>query len=618
MCCRLAIRRGGIFVFDADNQELLPTMTFELAIVLGVTFLALVLFVTDAFPIEVVALLTLSVLFLTGILTAEEGLAGFSNEATVAIGAMFVLSEGLRQTGVLENLTHRLAVLFRINFRLGLAVMMIGTGTVSAFINNVAVVAVMLPVVLDMSKRLDVNPTCLLIPLSFAAMFGGSMTLIGTSSTLLVSGLIAERGIAPIGMFEVTPLGLVLFAVGLVYLLTIGQKLLPDRPMQEEWKEQFDRPEYRAQIELLPDHDAVGHPADTVLVDRSDVRIIAVFRDGQIVEDDIEEIIVEPHDVLRVTASARVIGRFDQADDVNVVPLKELVREGYQREMEELELFQVVIAPSSGLVGKTLRDADFDVHHPVLVVALRRAGEVLIDELLDVELHGGEILLLEAPAEERRRLQQSEDFIVVSEVPAERFKKKLLLPVLLIFGAIVALAGFGVLPIVKLAIAGAVAMVLFGALSITDAYRAIDWQVIFLLGGFIPLGTALEKVGAVELIAQGLVGALGGYGPIALLAGFYFTTTFMSDLISNQATAVLITPVAIATAVSLGVDPRPFVIAIAFAAANSFASPIGYHTNVMIYGAGNYRYLDFVKVGLPLNLLFLATAVVVLPMIWSF
>ena len=593
-------------------------MTIELAIVLGVTLLALVLFVTDALPVELVALLTLSVLFLSGILTVEEGLAGFSNEATVAIGAMFVLSEGLRQTGVLEKLTAKLKHLFRTNHSLGLFVMMCGAAFVSAFINNVAVVAVMLPVVLGLAQKLDVSPTCLLIPLSFAAMFGGSMTLIGTSSTLLVSGLITERGMEPIGMFEVTPLGLALFAVGITYLMTVGRRLLPDRALQPEWEAQFERPEYRAQIELFPGHEGIGGPASEFFAEDEEARVIAVFRDGVRLSGAMDDITLNPHDVLRISTAPMVVGRLERAEGVEVLPLRAALHEEHRRELEELELFQAVLSPASSLLGTTLREAKFDAHHPAMVVALRRAGKVLVDDLLDVELHGGDVLLLEAPEQEVRRLRQSEDFIVVSEVPFERFKQHLLIPVLAVFAAIVTLAALGIFPIVQLAVAGCVAMVLFKALSVEDAYRAIDWQVIFLLGGFIPLGTALEKVGAIDMVAHGLVDVLGGHGPLVLLGGFYFTTTFFSDLISNQATAVLLTPVAIATALSLGVDPRPFIIAIAFAAANSFGSPIGYHTNVMIYGAGNYRYLDFVKIGVPLNLLFLATAVVVLPIFWSF
>ncbi len=593
-------------------------MTIEVFIVLGLALLALGLFVTDALPVELVALVVLSVLFLSGILTVEEGLAGFSNEATVAIGAMFVLSEGLRQTGVLEKLTGKLKRLFQTNFSLGLLVMMCGAAFVSAFINNVAVVAVMLPVVLGLAKKIDVSPTCLLIPLSFAAMFGGSMTLIGTSSTLLVSGLITDRGLEPIGMFEVTPLGIALFAVGVIYLMTLGRRLLPDRPVQPEWKERFERPEYRAQIELLPGHDGVGEAPTQFFDEDEEADVIAVFRDGTMLSGALDEIVLRPHDVLRIASSARVVGRLDRSEDVEVLPLKQTLHEEHRHEIEELELFQAVITPSSSMVGKSLRDASFDVQHPAMVVALRRAGEVMVDDLLDVDLRGGDVLLMEAPEQELRRIQQSEDFIVAGEVATERFKPHLLIPVLAVFSAIVGLAALGLFPIVQLAVAGGVVMVLFGALSAEDAYRAIDWQVIFLLGGFIPLGTALEKVGAIELVAHSLVDWLGDYGPLALLAGFYFTTTFFSDLISNQATAVLITPVAIATAVTLGVDPRPFVIAIAFAAANSFGSPVGYHTNVMIYGAGNYRYLDFVKVGVPLNLLFLGTAVVVLPMFWSF
>lgn len=592
-------------------------MTIELAIVLGMTLLALVLFVTDALPVELVALLVLSVLLTTRILTVDEGLAGFSNDATIAIGAMFVLSEGLRQTGALEQVTARLSGLFERSFQLGLLAMMVGAAIISAFINNVAVVAVMMPVILEMSRNIDVSPTRLLIPLSFAAMFGGSMTLIGTSSTLLVSGLIADQGLDPIGMFEVTPLGIALFVVGITYLMVIGQRILPDRPLEEQWTEPIDRPEYRLQIRVNPGHPAVGRTVGKLFDPDSDSEVVAVFRRDHPLTDDLDEVPLEPNDILRVSTSAREVTRLERHDEIDVLPLRSVPDESPPPPPQDLELFQVVIAPRSRLVGETLRDAAF-FDYPTIVIALRRAGKLMVEELVDTPLYGGDVLLIEAPRQKRRQLAEDESFIVVSEVDDERFKPHLLVPVLAIFTTIVSLAALGVFPIVVLAVAGCVAMVLIRALSLNDAYRAIDWQVIFLLGGFIPLGTALEKTGAIDMVAGGLVAWLGGYGPLALLAGFYFTTNFMSDLISNQAIAVLMTPVAIATAVSLNIDPRPFVIAIAFAASDSFSSPIGYHTNVMIYGAGNYRYLDFVKVGLPLNLLFLATAVLVLPMFWSF
>ena len=595
-------------------------MITPLTIVLALTLLALVLFITDALPVELVALLVLSVLFLSGTLTVEEGLAGFSNEATIAIGSMFILSEGLRQTGALRGITNRLQKIFEQGFQKGLLVMMVGAALMSAFINNVAVVAVMLPVLLEMSRKLDISPSRLLIPLSFAAMFGGSMTLIGTSSTLLVSGLITAEGLEPIGMFEVTPLGIALFVVGIIYLMTLGQRLLPDRPVPQQWTKQFDRPNYRARVELRPDHEKIGQPATEFFDPDDDAEVVAIFRKSERVTQALSQVVLEPLDILRIAASPAVVSRLERHADADVLPLRQHRDEqpSDDDEMEALELFQVVIAPRSSLVGKTLNSAEEQIPSAGTVVALRRTGEVVVDDLLDVELQGGDVLLLEAPQWLLQDLEENVDFLVVSEVPAEHYKSQLLIPVLLIFGAIVTLAALEFFPIVQLAVAGCVAMILLRVLSVQDAYRAVDWQVIFLLGGFIPLGTALEKVGAIDIIAQGLVSWLGGYGPLALLAGFYLVTNFMSDLISNQATAVLITPVAIATAMSMGIDPRPFVIAIAFASSDSFASPVGYHTNVMIYGAGNYRYLDFVKVGLPLNLLFLATAVAVLPLFWSF
>lgn len=593
-------------------------MTIELTIVIALTVLALILFVTEVLRVEVVALIVLAVLLLSGILTAEEGLQGFSNEATVAIGAMFVLSEGLRQTGVLKQLAGRLGQLFRYHYRLALLVMMTGVAVVSAFINNVAVVAIMLPVMLGMCRSIGISPSRVLIPLSFSAMFGGCWTLIGTSSNLLVSGLITEQGLAPIGMFEITHLGMIFFVVGTIYLLTVGQWLLPDRNGNKELRQAYELEEYRAELQLQPEHPAVGQQASEFFPNGGEAQLIGVLRNGVLVAGELEEISLESNDVLRISAAARVVKDLDDSQDLKIMPLEKSSDKGLKKKTVRQELFEVVISPDSAVVGQTLREAGFERHHPAFVIALRRAGKVVVEDILNVQLQGGDILLMQAPHDQLRRLQESGDFIVVSEVGTPVYKEKLVFPVILVILAVVLLAAIGWMPIVNLAVAAGVILVVIRALSIEDAYEAIDWQVIFLLGGFIPLGTALQKVGAIELIADGLVGWLGAYGPLALLAGFYFVTNFMSDIISNQATAVLITPVALATAISLGVDPRPFVIAIAFASSNSFASPVGYHTNVMIYGAGNYRYLDFVKVGLPLNLLFLGTAVIFLPRFWAF
>lgn len=591
-------------------------MTIELCIVLSVTVLALVLFVTEKLRVDLVAMMVLAILLITGILSPQEGLSGFSNEATATIAAMFILSEGLRQTGALNNLTRWLSQLFHEHYYRALLTLMTGTAVVSAFINNVAVVAVMLPVVLTLCRKVGLSPTRILIPLSFAAMFGGTCTLIGTSANLLVSSIIADHGLPPIAMFELAPVGLAFFAVGTLYLLTIGQRLLPNRPGGEELEETYELGEFRADVELMPEHRSVGTKASQFFDPDEGAQILGVLRSGVLVAGSLEDLHLESNDVLRISASARTVRQLEDTKELQFQPLEELSKEFSAEERDDFELFEVVITPDSTVVGKTLRKAGFERHHPALIIALRREGKVVVDDLMNVTIRGGDILLLQAPRSQLRQLRKSSDFIVISEVGLPKFKKHLLIPVLLLLAAVVGLAAIGWQPIVNLAVGATIALVLMRTLSVEEAYAAIDWQVIFLLGGFIPLGIALEKTGAIELIAIALVDGLGGYGPLALLAGFYFVTNFMSDLISNQATAVLMTPLALATAVSMGTDPRPFVIAIAYASSASFASPVGYHTNVMIYSVGNYRYLDFVKVGIPLNLLFLGTAMLLIPGMW--
>ena len=597
-------------------------MEIELIIVLALTGLSLILFITEALRVEMVALLVLASLLLTGVLTAEEGLAGFSNSATISIGAMFVLSEGLRRTGALSLLSIYLSRLFAFHYPLAMLSMMAGAAIVSAFINNVAVVAIMLPVMLGMCRRLRIAPSRILIPLSFAAMFGGSMTLIGTSSNLIVNGLIVERGLEPIGMFEVTPLGLIFLVVGTAYVFLTGPRLLPDRPREEEWQSD-SLEDFRAQVELLPDHPHIGSRACDFLQD-DEGEVLAICRDGIWISSNLKEIRLKPYDIVRISTDAALLRVLEGEIALRLLPLLDLDDEDeddhsrYSQRERDTVLFEAVIAPDSSMVGKSLREAGFERYQPALVIALRRAGKVVVDDLLDVDLQGGDVLLLQAPKDQIRALRRGKDFIIVSEVGVPRFKKHMILPVLLIIASVMGFAALNVLPIASLALAGAVFLVLIRVLTAEDAYRAIDWQVIFLIGGFIPLGTALEKTGGIELMVSFLMNGLGGSGPLLVLGVFYMITNLASDVISNQVMAVLMTPVALATATSLGVDPRPFVIAIAFASSNSFGSPVGYHTNVMIYGAGNYRYLDFVKIGMPLNFLLLATAVIFLPLLFPF
>lgn len=592
-------------------------MPFDLIVVIATTVAALVLFISEAVRVDLVAVLVMAVLLVSGVLTPAEGFAGFSNEATVTIAALFVLSEAFRRTGALNAAGEHLGKLFEVNEVLALMTMMTGVAVMSAFINNTAVVAVCMPLVISMSRRHGISPTRVLMPLSFAAMFGGLCTVIGTSSNLLVSSLLTEHGMEPISMFEMTVPGLIFFLVGTLYMVTFGRWLVPARGAQPDLAAQYDIDEYLAEVRLLPDCSECGRSVRDVRFGnhKKAGTVIGVVREDVELAS-LENLILQAGDILRIRGSLNEIHAIEKRDDILIqAPTRETTREF---RAPNRELFEAVVAPDSILAGRTLDEVDFQEHFAADILAIRSRGQTYHSRLTRERLRGGDVLLMEAPVGEIARLQQSQAFVVVSELGQPELQTRQIIPVVGIMALVVGLAAFEILPIAVSAVAGAVLLVLWGVLDAEDAYHAIDWQVIFLLGGIIPLGLALEKTGGAALLASHLTGWLGSYGPLALLAGFYLLTTIMTDLMSNQATAILLTPIAIGAAATLGVDARVFVIAIAFGASASFATPVGYHTNTLIYGAGDYRFTDFVKVGLPLNLIFWAVAVFYLPGFWPF
>jgi di/tricarboxylate transporter len=592
-------------------------MSWELIVVFGLTVLAVILFISEKLRIDMVALLVMAVLMVTGILGPSDALRGFSNEATITIAAMFVLSEGLRQTGVVNVIGRWLSTLFMKSYRAAMLAMMAGVGTLSGFVNNTGVVAIFLPIMTGASRDSGISATKVLMPLSFAAMFGGVCTLIGTSTNLLVSQILADHGHASIGMFEMLPLGIVYFVTGIIFMMTIGEKLMPERDVERDLTESFEMGAFLTEVEVEPNSDIDGHPCGQIdLCEQGEVDILEVIRDSESLGEPEPELKVHAGDILRLRGSVQAISEMERAGDVVIRPEKIIGEE--QLEAEASELFEAVIAPDSMIDGKSLDDVDFSEQFGATVLAIRREGELMHRDLLHETLRAGDVLLVRAPEERVESLQKNNAFVVVSEVGVPEYKKHLIVPVVAIILGVVGLAAFDVMPIVTSAVAGSVALVLTRAVTLKEAYDAINWQVIFLLAGILSLGVALEQTGGVDLIADFLLEGLGQYGPRVLLAGFYFVAAILTGVMSNQATAILLAPVAISAGVEMNIDPRPLVLSITFAASASFITPVGYQTNTLIYGAGNYRFADFFKVGTPLTVMFGLIAVVMLPMIWPF
>ncbi len=592
-------------------------MSFEIAFVLLLLVIAVVMFATEKFPVDLVALIVMALLLLSGIITPEEGVSGFSNSATVTVGAMFTLSAGLFKTGVVNYLGSIIGRLFKYNFLLALVAVMVAVGLFSAFINNTPVVAIFTPLLLGIAREIKASPSKMLMPVSFASMFGGVCTLIGTSTNILVSSIAERHGQRPFSMFEFAPLGVVMFAVGTVYMLTIGRRLIPDRRSSGEVTQTFGMGEYLAEIILLPEAKSVGKPlGNSPLVQEVELEIIEVYREGRLLTLPPPETLLQAGDLLRVRCDVEKIRKLQERLGI------QLRAEGHwpdeEEEAKETTLVEAVIAPNSTLAGKSLKQSRFRDVFGAIALAIRHRGTLMREHLENIRLSAGDALLLKVKRDHLDQLKQDRAFVIVSEVGLPEYRKRKMIPALLVIFGVVLAATLNLTPILISAIAGSVLLILTGCLDPEDVYKAVEWKVIFLLAGVLPLGVAMEKTGAALFISKGLLLVVGAWGPRAIVAAFYLVTSLLTEAMSNNATAVLLAPIAISTAESLGVDARPLLMAVTFAASASFMTPVGYQTNTLIYGPGQYKFADFLRVGTPLNMLFWVLATLLIPRFWPF
>lgn len=589
-------------------------MTPEITIVLLILAGAVVLFVTEKLSVDLVALLVLGALLVFRLVTPAEGLSGLSNSATVTVAAMFALSAGLQKTGAVSALGKLLVRLGK-NPTPMLVVMMITVGVLSAFINNTATVAVFLPLVLSAAAAHKISSSKLLIPLSYASQFGGVCTLIGTSTNLLVSAIAERNGVAPFSIFEFSRLGLIMFVAGVLYILLIGRWLLPSR-RGEQLTENFRLGDFITELRVMGESPLIEQTVGaSELIKSADVTVLEILRDKRKIWEPLHEPICEG-DVLLVRGPVKELMELRNRLKLEIEPEFKLKDENLKG--DDLELVEALVSPQSQFAGQNLKDLDFHWRYRAIVLAMRRRGRTLRSKLAEVRLRFGDALLLLGPKIDIARLRGDSNLIVVEErEDISLFRGKAPLA-LLIIAAVVLLAALKILPIVVAALLGCVAMTLTRCLRLEDAYRAIDWKIIVLLAGILPLGIALEKSGAAHLIVDSTVGLLGESSPVVFLAALYLITAVLTECMSNNASAVLLAPIAISAAAKLGVSPAPFLIAVAFAASTSFATPVGYQTNTMVYNAGGYRFTDFMKVGIPLNLIFWALAVYFIPKFWPF
>lgn len=597
-------------------------MSLDVIITISVIIGAVILFATEIISIDLVALLIMSSLIITGVITPDQGVAGFSNKATITVAFMFVLSAALLKTGALQVMAHRLSNTFRYNFNAGMIMMMILIAAISAFINNTPVVAVFIPVVIQIAKSSGQNPAKMLIPVSFASIFGGTCTLIGTSTNIVVSGIAEKQGLGGFSMFELTPLGLIFLAAGIAYMVFIGVKLLPNREQNDDLSNKFGVSNYITEIELLAESTAVGTSImESELVKELDMDIIEIKRNGNQYSLPQGDFILNAGDILRVRCSIDKIKSLKDRVRIQTAPVVKIGEADLTG--KNSTLIEMVITASSEIEGKTLREIDFRRRYRSVPLAIKNREDIQHDHLYDIPLKVGDVILAEVKnhyINEMKKLEAEQDapFVLLSEESIQDFDKKRFVAVLAIIGVIITLATLEIMDIMVGTIAGVSLLALLKIISLKEAYESISWKVVFLLAGALSLGTAMTNTGLDKMIADSLVTQLGPWGPIAIVSGMYLVTSLLTEIMSNNAAAALLAPIAIATAQNLGLSPVPFLMAITFAASASFMTPVGYQTNTMVYSAGQYKFMDFLKVGTILNILFWLIATFAIPMIYQF
>ncbi|QSV44582.1 SLC13 family permease [Geobacter benzoatilyticus] len=593
-------------------------MTVEMMLVLGLVVSAVILFATERFPADLVALIIMAALLLSSLITPEEAISGFSNPATITVGAMFVLSAGLYRTGAVNAVGNALARLGRKSYILTIAAMMLVIGIISAFINNTAAVVIFLPIVLGVARDTHTSASRLLMPLSYASMFGGVCTLVGTSTNILVSSIIERRGLAPIGMFELTDMGLIFFGAGVVYMLLAGIWLIPDRGGEDETDKRLGSGDYVTEIIIQPDARSVGTVlAQSPLLHELDLKSIEVFRDGRRIDGPPEQIELREGDHLKVRCDLENFRKIQQRRGISLRHESDQGGEG-KGMLEETKLVEAVIAPNSTLDGRSLKEARFRSRYGFSALAIRHQGRVVREDLETIVLRAGDVLLFDLGPREIEWLRPDRTFVVISEVQAPVFRKRKTAIALAVVTAVVAGAALGVVPIMSGAIIGCIVMVLARCLSMEEAYEAIDWKVIMLMAGVVTLGIAMEKSGAALFLSKFIVYAVGGAGPSVMVAVLYLFSALATAVLSNNATVALLIPIVFATADSMKIDPRPLIMAVTFAASLDFMTPFGYQTNTLIYGPGRYRFSDYLRVGAPLNIIFWVLATIFIPRFWPF
>ena len=572
-------------------------------------------FALDRWPIDLVAFAALGGLLLFNLVSPQEAVAGFSNSAVITVMMMFILSEALVQSGVVNRLGHRLLRLSGRTMGRGSFLLLLLAGVLSAFINNVAAMALLMPVAIQLAHHHGKSPSKILLPLSWVSIFGGLCTLIGTSTNLLVAALAEEYGMERFGVFEFLSVGIVLFVVGMIYTLLVPLKRLPSRAKLSNLTAKFEMAGYLTELKVQYGSGLVGRTViDEEIHSRFRLNVLEILRGDQKIAIDIRNTPLEIGDLLLVRGAMKDILSFRGHYSL-LMPTDTKLRD-LEVGAQGTILAEVQVSPLSELVGKTIKDIDFRKRFSSFVIAINRTGKMIRSKITSIPLENWDILLVFGPRARVEALYDTPDFVPLQQLDLHIAIKKRWWVGVLTVPAVVILATFGIMSILKASILGALVILLTGCLTMQQAYKAINWTVIFLAACLIPLGKALENTGLAGQVGDFIISVGGEHGPLIVLALVFLITTMLTEFISNNSTVIMMVPVAFTVATSMGFDPKPFIMAVAFGGSSSFLTPVGYRTNAMVYAPGRYRFWDYIKFGFPLKLAFWIIATLLIPIFW--
>jgi len=587
-------------------------------IVSAILIVTLYLFITEKVPVDLTAIGIMVALVIFRIITPAEAVAGFAHPAVITVGSMFLISKGMIRTGAVGFIGQKVIQMARGNFKLALLVILLTVALASAFINNTPVVVLFIPVVMSMCCKFNLSPSKFLIPVSYASILAGTCTLIGTSTNIIVSDISAKQGYGAISMFELSTLGVPIAVLGIAFLMFAAPRFMPSLLNPTCELENSEHRRYLAELAVPRGSKLIGLEAGRVFAENyPELEVIELIRYSHIYHPSRDAVTIAADDLLLVKGSANDLIEIIHHDDVEL-PLTE---EGLSFGPGKKESFvvELIIPPQSALLGQRLLESRLQRDPDIHIIAIKRSGLHFTEKQVhDVRLRIGDIVLIWCYGDKLDRMRDGVDFIIAEDVHHEIVQKRKAWKAGLIFAGLLVAASAGVADIMVCALTAVFLMIATGCLQMRDAYRSVQADVLLLIAGTLALGTAMEKTGTSQLYALAYLKLFAGFSPEFVLAGFILLVSISTQILSNNATAVLLFPIAVSTALGLGVDPKPFIMAVCFGASACFATPVGYQTNLLVYGPGGYRFSDYLKLGLPLNLAVLMLAGILIPVIWPF